>query len=118
MVDDEIDLRPILGGLADIIHAGEGQKMRELLRHLLREKPLMDTHSIYARLQQPFIERIKQLFIIHPPWVDGQMLVGIVANRIAFEAIGLELFDGTLHLLHPAWPTGCENGVGQHALGA
>ena len=78
----------------------------------------MHADSIDARLQQPFIEGIKQLFIIHPPWVDGQMLVGIVANRIALEAIGLELFDGTLHLLHPAWPTGRENGVRQNALGA
>ena len=46
------------------------------------------------------------------------MLVGIVANRIALEAIGLELFDGTLHLIHPAWPTGRENGVRQNAFGA
>jgi len=83
MVDEEIELRPILGRLADIADIGIGPQMRELLFGGGREQTLMDADVLDPRFHRLFIERVHQLLVIGVPGMVRLLLVGVVADRVA-----------------------------------
>ncbi len=115
VVDDEIKLRPVLGRLAYVAHVGIGQQLRELPGGRRRVQSLVHADVDEARFRHLLVEGIEQLLVVHVPRVPGQMLVGVVAHRIALEGIGLQLRDCPVHGVHPARHAGLEDRVGKHA---
>ena len=69
-------------------------------------------------LDQLLVERVQQLLVVHAPRVARQLLVGIVAHRVALERVGLELVDRAVDVVHPARHPRHEDRVGEHALAA
>src|SRR3712207_7077448 len=50
-------------------------------------------------LQQALVEGVENLLVVHAPGPLGHVLVGVVADRVALEAVGLQLLDRALHLI-------------------
>ena len=115
VIDDERHLRPVLGRSADVAHVGVREQVRELLLDRRREQSLVHAHLVVAGLEQLLVERIDELVVVHPPRVLAEVLVGVVADRIALERVGLEVTDGVVDLLHPPWIARREDGVAQQA---
>src|SRR2546426_9852468 len=85
VVDDEVELRPVLGRAADVPHVGVGQEVRELLLDRGREQPLVDADVDEPRLERLLVERVDDLLVVEPPRVLADVLVGVVADRVALE---------------------------------
>ena len=88
MVDDEIELRPILGGLADVADVAITQQMRELLFHGWRKQSFVDAHiddswMILAPLHETLVEGIHNFLVIETIGMLGEILVGVVAYGVA-----------------------------------
>ena len=73
---------------------------------------------LWPAFEQPLVERVHQLLVVHAPGPLRHVLVGVVADRVALEAVGLQLLDGALHLIHPAGLAGGEDGVAHAAARA
>src|SRR4029450_287173 len=109
VIDDEVDLRPVLGRLADVAHVRVGPPVRELLLDRRREQALVDAPLVVARLDELLVERIDELVVVHPPRVLAEVLVGVVADRVALERVRLGLLDSRVDLLHPPGVAGRED---------
>ncbi len=83
MVDDEIELRPILCRLADIAHIGIGGEVGKLPFDGGREQPLVDANILDARLHEPLVSGVHQLLVVEVPRIVAAFLVGVVADRVA-----------------------------------
>ena len=92
--------------------------MRELLLDGGREQPLVHADVDQPGLEAFVVERIHQLLVIHAPRILAQVLVGVVADGVALERVGLELLYGPVDLLQPAGLPRSEDGVRQHAARA
>ena len=121
VVNNEIELRPVLCRLADVADVAVADQMGEFAFDRRREKSLVDAdvdHAgmVFAPFHQPFIERIHDLFVVEAIGMLGQMLVGVVADGVALPRIGLELFHFLVDLVEPARPARGHDGVREHAL--
>jgi hypothetical protein len=91
VVDDEVELRPVLRRLADVAHVRVGTQMREALLDRGGNSPLWTQTFRQAGLHQLLVEGIHQLLVVERQGCLRQVLVGVVADRVALERIGLEL---------------------------
>ena len=66
MVDDEVELRPILCGLADISDIGKATQMWKLFLNSRREQPLVDADVLDSQFARALPERIRVLFVVEP----------------------------------------------------
>ena len=78
----------------------------------------MHADDVVARLHDLLVEGIDQLLVVHAPGMARQILVGVVADRVALPRIGLERCDALVDLVHPAVVARREDGVRQQAPGA
>jgi RNA polymerase sigma factor RpoD-like protein len=115
VVDDEVQLRPVLRRFGDVAHVGVLQQVREAFRHRRREQPLVHAHVDDARPSRALVERVEQLLVVHPPGVLRQVLVGVVADRVALERVGLQLLDRAVDLAPASRAARHEDGVREHA---
>src|SRR5438270_7518220 len=60
VIDDEVDLRPVLGGAAHVAHVGVREQVRELRLHRRREESLVNADLVLARLEQLLVERVDE----------------------------------------------------------
>jgi hypothetical protein len=67
MVDDEVELRPVAGGLAHVAHVGIGDEVGESLRRRHRIEPLVHADVDEPGLDQLLVERVQQLLVVHAP---------------------------------------------------
>ena len=76
----------------------------------------MHAHVREPRFLELRVGRVHELLVVHPPGVLGQVLVRVVADRVALHRIRLEGRDGVIDLVHPAVVAGREDRVREHAL--
>ena len=118
VVDQEIELRPVLRRLADIADIGIGPQMREFLLDRRGEQALVDADVLDAGFRDLLVERVHQLFVVGVPRMLREFLVGVVADRIALPRIRLEALDRLVDLVEPAGPARGEGEMRQHAARA
>src|SRR5882724_2233187 len=94
VVDDEVELRPVLGRLAHVSHVGVGEEMRELLLDGWREEPLVDADIDEAGLGEFLVGLVGDLLVVQTPRVLADFFVGLVADVVALERIRLESVEG------------------------
>src|SRR5690349_18795443 len=103
MVDHEIDLRPVLRRLWQVVHIGIFPcSTRDYSFIILRQQSFMDADGGGPRLYRLVVERIDQLLVIEPPRVFRGLGLPRVADRVALPAVWLHLGDATVDLFHPA----------------
>ena len=107
MIDDEVELRPVLRRLAHVAHVRVLEQMRKLLLDLGREQTLVDAHVAQRRirlapLHELLVEGIGDLLVIEPPRPLGKMLVRVVADGVALPRIGPVLLDLFLEIVEIA----------------
>ena len=117
MVDDEIQLRPVLGGFADVAHVHKGTQGGELLFDRGREQSLVDADVLDAVLDAHLVGAIGGFLVVHAPGMAGEIFVGVVADGVALDGVGLE-GHGAVEIVEPAGRAGREDGVSEHAAGA
>src|SRR3546814_7163671 len=86
MIDEEIELWPILRSFGDIAHIGIAPKVWVTLLQSLGEQSLVDANIGKTGLHRLLIEGIDERFVIEPPRF-GQIFVRVVADGIAFEGV-------------------------------
>ncbi len=123
VVNDEVQLREVFRRFAHVAHVGVFQKVGKLLGGGGREQAFVHTHIGqagfgFAPLDQFFIKRVEQFFVVQVPRVARQVFVGVVANGVALERIGFQGFVVLLGFFQPARHAGHEDGVREHALAA
>ncbi len=107
-----------LAALADVAHVRVGQQVRELLLRVRREEPFVHAHVHEAGLEELLVGLVGHLLVVHAPGILADLLVGVVADRVALERVGLQLADGLIDRLQPAWLSRREDGVAEHPAGA
>ena len=115
MIDDEVDLGPVLGGLADVPHRVVLPHVGPRFLVVRREQPLVDAHGGDACLHDLLVEGVHELLIIEPP--VGPELGGKerIADGVALPAVGLHDGDATIDLLDPPLALRREDGVAEKA---
>src|SRR5438045_6328418 len=81
-------------------------------------RALVNADLVVAHLEQLLVERVDELVVVHAPRMLADVLVGVVADRVALERVRLEVTNGVIDLLHPARVARREDGVAQHAARA
>jgi hypothetical protein len=102
VVDDEIQIRPVLRRPPDVADIGVRQQVGELLRDRRSEQSLMDTDVADTGLAEPLVRGIHQLFVVHPPRIVAGLLVGVIADSIALPAVRTQHCDGVVDAVQPA----------------
>ena len=116
MIDHEVHLRPILGGLSDVPRGGVFPHAGERLLVIGRQQPLVDAQRVDAGLHRFVVERIHHLLVVEPPWELGGCQR--IADRVGLPGIGLIDLDCLVDLLHPAGLLGGDDAVRQQAARA
>ena len=112
----KVHLRPILGGLADIVDrrvlpdAGEGFLV------VRWQQALVDADRGDTRFDRLLVERIHQLLVVEPPREFGRR--ERIADRVGLPRIRLVGRDRLVDLLHPARLSRRDHGVGEQTPGA
>ena len=65
VVDDEVDLRPVLRRLAHVVHPRVGQEAREALLDLRREQALVDADDVVPGAQDALVERVHHPLVVY-----------------------------------------------------
>src|SRR5262245_8953318 len=115
VIDHEVELRPVLGGLAQVPD-------RRVLPHLWPrglvvggQQSLVDADRVDARLRRLLVERIDELLVVEPPVRLELGRKEWIADRVALPAVRLERRDGAVDLLHPAVLLRREHGMAEQA---
>src|SRR5215471_13082757 len=113
MIDDEIDLRPVLGGLPDVPDRVVLPHSGPRLLVVGGEEALVDADGGDAGLADLLVEWVHQLFVVEPP--VGLLLGGEqrIADRVALPRVGLDGGDAAVHLVYPAGPLGRDDRVSE-----
>src|ERR1700674_115027 len=101
MIDDEIELRPVLGGLADIGDVGEASQIGKRLLYPRREQPLVDADVLAAFLHHLLVTLVGDFLVVHPPGITADVLMGVVADGVALAGLRLER-EASVELVEPA----------------
>ena len=118
VIDDEGDLRPVFGRLAQVPHRGVFPDLGPALLVIRRQQPLVDADRGQSRLHALLVEGIDALFIVEPP---VRALLGEkdrIADGVALPAVGLESLDAAIDFIEPAVAHGLDDGMRQHAARA
>jgi len=73
--------------------------VRKLRLDRRREQSLVDADVDEARLQKLRVAFVRDLLVVQAPGVLADGLVGVVADRVALERVGLEVGDGAVDRL-------------------
>ena len=117
MVDDEIELRPILGCLEQVPWGLVLPNARPALFVIRRHQSLVNAHGPDARLIDLFVEGVHQLFVVEPERVlrlGRQRVADGVQLPTGWRTFGERL----VHLVHPAGLPGGDDRMTQHARAA
>src|ERR1700733_2929177 len=90
VIDDEIELRPILGGLADVRDVNETAQVGKLMFDARRKQPFMNADILDARFHHSLVTLVGDLLVVHPPRVAADLLMGIVADGVALAGFRLQ----------------------------
>jgi hypothetical protein len=78
-------LRPILRRLAHVGHIGEAAQVGELLLDARREQSFVNADVLDAVLERQLVPLVGDLFVVHAPGVAANLLVGVIADRVALD---------------------------------
>ncbi len=101
VIDDEVELRPVFRRLAHIAGVDEAAQVRKLPVERGGEQALVDADVLDAGLDELLVALVGDLLVVHAPGIAADLLVGVVADRVALHRLGLELKRG-VDLLQPA----------------
>jgi hypothetical protein len=91
VIDDEVELRPILRGLAHVVHLGIGEEMRPSFSCCLREQAFVHADVLDAVFSAQLVGLVGDPLVVHAPGMLGLVLVGVVADGIALDRFRLPL---------------------------
>src|SRR5262249_39568406 len=115
MVNNEVHLWPILGGLADIVDGGVLPNVSEGFLIIRWQKTFMSADGRDASFDRLLVERIHQLLIIEPPREFRRR--ERIANRVGLPGVWLVGRDRLVDLVHPSGLFRRDDGVGEQASG-
>ncbi len=118
VVNDEVELRPVLRGLADVFDVGIAQQIRKRALGMRRKQALVHAHVLDAGLERLLVVRVDDLLVVHAPWPFGHRLVGVVADGVALDGIGLQLSQFLLVCFKCAGLAGREDQMRHRAFAA
>jgi hypothetical protein len=87
VVNQEVELGPILCGFANIADIHEGTQIRELRFDRRREEAFVHADISYAGFDGFFVGAVGDFLVVHTPGMTGLILVGIVTDRVTLERI-------------------------------
>src|SRR5215475_8314615 len=103
MVDDEIELRPILCCFRQVLDSRVFPATARDRGFIISwHQSFVNADRIDACLRRPFVEWVDKSLVIEPPWVLGRLRVKRVADCVTLPAGGLDLGDAAINLFHPA----------------
>src|ERR1700728_2326315 len=102
MINNEADLRPVFGSLADVVGGCIFPSVWHGIHIVGGKQPLVDAYSGDAGLDRLLVEGIHLLLVVETPRIASGFRQNRIADGVTLPTRRLQNLDRAVHLIHPA----------------